>query len=72
MRVSTVSALLRGGARAMGATRPVDFRKGPDAVAALVGAVYGSAPFSGVIYVFNGKRAQFGSNWSGGMAQACA
>ena len=39
------------GARVMVATRPVDFRKGPDALAALVGAEYGGDPFSGVIYV---------------------
>ena len=43
--------------RVMVATRPVDFRKGPDALAALVGAEYGSDPFSGVIYVFRAKRA---------------
>lgn len=33
----------------MVATRPVDFRKGPDALAALVGAEYGGDPYSGVI-----------------------
>ncbi|VWX53255.1 hypothetical protein NOVOSPHI9U_420498 [Novosphingobium sp. 9U] len=43
------------GARVMVATRPVDFRKGPDALAALVGAEYGGDPFSGVIYVFAGQ-----------------
>lgn len=36
------------------ATRPVDFRKGPDALAALVSAEYGGDPYSGVIYVFRG------------------
>src|SRR3546814_11792318 len=41
----------------MVATRPVDFRKGPDALAALVGAEYGGDPYSGVIYVFRAKRA---------------
>ena len=40
------------GSRVMVATRPVDFRKGPDALAALVGAEYGGDPYSGVIYVF--------------------
>lgn len=45
------------GARVMVATRPVDFRKGPDALAALVGAEYGGDPYSGVIYVFRAKRA---------------
>ncbi|MDT0507011.1 IS66 family insertion sequence element accessory protein TnpB [Novosphingobium sp. MMS21-SN21R] len=48
---------LGAGARVMVATRPVDFRKGPDALAALVGAEYGGDPFSGVIYVFRAKRA---------------
>lgn len=44
------------GARIMVATRPVDFRKGPDALAALVGAEYGGDPYSGVIYVFRAKH----------------
>ena len=43
-------------ARVMVATRPVDFRKGADSLAALVGAEYGGDPFSGVIYVFRAKR----------------
>lgn len=41
------------GARVMVATRPVDFRKGPDALTALVGAEYGGDPYSGVIYVLS-------------------
>ena len=45
------------GARVMVATRPVDFRKGPVALAALVSADYGGDAFSGVIYVFRAKRA---------------
>ena len=44
------------GARVMVATRPVDFRKGADSLAALVGAEYGADPCSGVIYVFRAKR----------------
>lgn len=44
------------GARVMVATRPVDFRKGPDALAALIGADYGGDPYSGVVYVFRAKR----------------
>ena len=44
-------------ARVMIATRPVDFRKGPDSLAALVAAEFGGDPFSGVIYVFRAKRA---------------
>ena len=43
-------------ARVMIATRPVDFRKGPDSLAALVAAQFGGDPFSGVIYVFRAKR----------------
>lgn len=48
---------LGAGARVMVAIRPVDFRKGPDALAALVGTEYGGDPNSGVIYVFRAKRA---------------
>lgn len=44
------------GAKVMVATHPVDFRKGPDALAALVGAECGRDPYSGVIYVFRAKR----------------
>lgn len=45
------------GARVMVATSPVDFRKGPDALATLVSIQYGGDPYSGVIYVFRAKRA---------------
>ncbi|WP_205525234.1 MULTISPECIES: IS66 family insertion sequence element accessory protein TnpB [unclassified Novosphingobium] len=41
----------------MVATKPVDFRKGADSLAALVAAEYGGKPYSGVIYVFRAKRA---------------
>ena len=44
-------------ARVLVATRPVDFRKGADSLAALVKAEYGADPFSGVVYVFRAKRA---------------
>ena len=43
--------------RVVVATRPVDFRKGVDGLAALVQAELSSDPFSGVIYVFRAKRA---------------
>jgi len=59
------------GAKVMVATRPVDFRKGPDALAALVGAEYGGDPYSGVIYVFR-PSAVTGSSLSGGTAPGCA
>lgn len=45
------------GARVMVATPPVDCRKGPDALAALIGKQYGGDPYLGVIYVFRAKRA---------------
>lgn len=43
--------------RVLVATRPVDFRKGADGLAALVQGELGHDPFSGVIYVFRAKRA---------------
>ena len=39
------------------ATRPVDFRKQMDGLAALVKEALGADPFSGAIYVFRSKRA---------------
>jgi transposase len=38
------------------ATRPVDFRKQMDGLAALVKETLGADPFSGAIYVFRSKR----------------
>lgn len=38
------------------ATRPIDFRKGADGLAALVRETLGHDPFSGTIYVFRCKR----------------
>ena len=43
--------------RVLVATRPVDFRKGMDGLAAIVAGELRCAPFSGVIYVFRAKRA---------------
>jgi transposase len=43
-------------ARIVLATRPVDFRKGPDGLAALVREA-GADPFEGALYVFRAKRA---------------
>jgi transposase len=48
---------LGAGARVLIATRPVDFRKGADSLAALVTATFGADPFSGVVYVFRAKKA---------------
>jgi transposase len=44
------------GAKVYVAARPVDFRKGPDGLAALVRDT-GADPFSGALYVFRAKRA---------------
>ena len=46
-----------GAIRVMVATKPVDFRKGAEGLAALVRERLGADPFSGVIYVFRSKRA---------------
>lgn len=43
--------------RVMVATKPVDFRKGAEGLAALVREVIQDDPFSGVVYVFRAKRA---------------
>jgi transposase len=43
--------------RVLIATKPVDFRKGIDGLAALVAAELKLEPFSGVVYVFRSKRA---------------
>ena len=41
----------------MVATKPVDFRKGAEGLAALVRETMKSDPFSGAVYVFRAKRA---------------
>src|SRR3954449_1477228 len=46
-----------GAGRVLMATRPVDFRKGADGLAALVRETMGADPFSGAVYVFRAKRA---------------
>lgn len=46
-----------GSVRIMMATRPVDFRKGAEGLAALVRETMGTDPFSGAVYVFRAKRA---------------
>lgn len=46
-----------GPVRVLIATKPVDFRKGMDGLAAVVKEELGTDPFSGVIYVFRAKRA---------------
>ena len=46
-----------GAVRVMVATKPVDFRKGAEGLAALVREQIHTDPFSGVVYVFRAKRA---------------
>lgn len=46
-----------GAVRVMVATRPVDFRKGAEGLAALVREEMQADPFCGVVYVFRAKRA---------------
>ena len=46
-----------GAVRVMLASRPVDFRKGMDGLAALVREAMGADPFAGTIFVFRSKRA---------------
>ena len=53
----SVMIIPSGAVRVLVATRPVDFRKGMDGLAALVRESLGSDPYSGVIYVFRAKRA---------------
>ena len=45
-----------GATRVFVATRPIDFRKGVDGLAALVRDMVGGDPFDGAIYVFRAKR----------------
>ncbi len=46
-----------GAVRVMVATKPVDFRKGAEGLAALVREDMKADPFSGTVYVFRAKRA---------------
>jgi transposase len=62
---------LAGTVRVLVATRPVDFRKGAEGLAALVREQMQADPFSGAIYVFRAKRADR-VKLIIGMAPACA
>ena len=46
-----------GAVRVMVATKPVDFRKGAEGLAALVRETMAADPFCGALYVFRAKRA---------------
>lgn len=48
--------MIPAGTRVLVAARPVDFRKGPDSLMALV-RESGADPFSGALYVFRSRRA---------------
>jgi transposase len=45
------------GVRVLIATRPVDFRRGADGLAATVQTILRQDPFSGTVFVFRAKRA---------------
>ncbi len=45
------------GVRVLVATKPVDFRKGADSLAAIAKEALGQDPFSGTVIVFRAKRA---------------
>jgi len=46
-----------GAVRVLVATKPVDFRKGAEGLAALVRETMKADPFSGAVYVFRARRA---------------
>ncbi|QUD89085.1 IS66 family insertion sequence element accessory protein TnpB [Phenylobacterium montanum] len=48
---------LGSGVRVLVATKPVDFRKGADSLAALAKEALGQDPFSGTVLVFRARRA---------------
>jgi transposase len=47
-----------GNVRVLVATKPVDFRRGADSLAAMVQSVLRQDPFCGTVFVFRSKRAQ--------------
>ena len=49
--------MIPAGARVLVVTKPVDFRKGAEGLAALVKDQMRLEPFSGVVFVFRAKRA---------------
>jgi transposase len=56
-RIMIDSIHLKAFRTAAAATRPVDFRKGAERLAALVRETMGCNPFDGALYVFRAKRA---------------
>jgi transposase len=57
--------------RVLVATKPIDFRKQADGLAAIVQAALGADPFCGAVYVFRPKR-RIASSFFGGTAPAFA
>jgi transposase len=55
--ISTLAGSLPTGVRVLVATRPVDFRRGADGLAATVQAILRQDPFAGTVFVFRSKRA---------------
>jgi transposase len=54
-----------GNTQVLVATKPVDFRKQADSLAALVQQALGADPFSGTVYVFRAKRGGRGRRTGG-------
>jgi transposase len=55
--IAAFAGTLPAGVRVLVATRPVDFRRGADGLAATVQSILRQDPFSGTIFVFRSKRA---------------
>ena len=55
--ISALSGSVPAGVRVLVATRPVDFRRGADGLAATVQSILQQDPFSGTVFVFRSKRA---------------
>ena len=54
--ISALSGSVPAGLRVLVATRPVDFRRGADGLAAPVQSILQQDPFSGTVFVFRSKR----------------
>jgi transposase len=55
--IPALSGSVPAGVRVLVATRPVDFRRGADGLAATVQSLLRQDPFSGTVFVFRSKRA---------------
>ena len=59
------------GVRVLVATRPVNFRKGADSLAALAKETLAQEPFSGAVLVFRSRRADGSRSWCGTAPVCC-